>query len=78
MEFCLLFNEGEHNGYIRAVGSAKMIMDKETKIKVAKHCDFFDKHWKSPDDPNYTLLELKLSEIEYLRPDEDITRKFRL
>jgi general stress protein 26 len=68
IEFCLLFEEGEHKGYIRAAGFAKIISDRETKVKVAKHCDFFNEHWESPDDPNYTLLELKIDEIEYLRP----------
>ena len=78
IEFCLLFEEGGHNGYIRAAGIAKIIEDKETKDKVAGHCDFFGEHWKSRDDPNYTLLELKLEEIEYLRPKERIVRKFTL
>lgn len=77
-EFCLLFEEGGHHGYIRAAGFAKNITDRETKVKVAKHCDFFSEHWKSPDDPNYTLLELKLNEIEYLRPNEIVARKFKL
>jgi len=78
IEFCLLFDEGKHHGYIRAAGFAKIISDRETKVKVAKHCDFFSEHWKSPDDPNYTLLELKLNEIEYLRPKENAVRKFKL
>jgi len=78
IEFCLLFEEGEHTGYIRAAGSAKIISDRETKVKVAKHCDFFSRHWKSLDDPNYTLLELKPNEIEYLRPKESAVRKFKL
>jgi len=78
IEFCLLFEEGGRQGYIRAAGFAKIIKDRETKVRVAKHCDFFCEHWESPDDPNYTLLELKLNEIEYLRPDESIARKFRL
>lgn len=78
IEFCLLFEEGEHNGYIRAAGLAKIISDRETKVKVAKHCDFFSEHWESLDDPNYTLLELKLNEIEYLRPKESTVRKFKL
>jgi general stress protein 26 len=78
MEFCLLFTEGEHNGYIRAAGFAKTIGDRETKANVAKSCDFFSEHWKSLDDPNYTLLELKLDEIEYLRPNENAIRKFKL
>ena len=52
VELCLPLKKGEHEGYIRATASAKIIKDKETKTRVAKHCDFFDKHWKSPDDPN--------------------------
>ncbi len=78
IEFCLLLEEGGHQGYIRAAGFAKIIKDEETKVKVADHCDFFCEHWKSPEDPNYTLLELKLNEIEYLRPNEDMARKFKL
>jgi len=78
IEFCLLFEEEGYHGYIRAVGSAKIVSDRETKVKVAKHCDFFGKHWVSLDDPNYTLLELKLVEIEYLGPNENMIRKFKL
>jgi len=78
IEICLLFEEGRHQGYIRAAGFAKIISDRETKVKVAKHCDFFNRHWESPNDPNYTLLELKLDEIEYLRPKENAVRKFKL
>jgi general stress protein 26 len=78
IEFCLFFEEGEHHGYIRAAGLAKIIEDKETKDEVARHCDFFTEHWESLDDPNYTLLELELEEIEYLRSKERIVRKFML
>jgi len=78
IEFCLLFNEREHHGYIRAAGFAKIISDRETRVNVAKHCDFFSNHWESPEDPNYTLLELKPNEIEYLRPKESVVRKFKL
>lgn len=78
MEFCLPFEEQGHHGYIRASGLAKIVKDKETKVKIANHCDFFCEHWESPDDPNYTLIELKLHETEYLRPNETIARKFKL
>lgn len=78
IEFCLPLKDGEHSGYIRAAGFAEVIKDKATKVKVAKHCDFFNKHWKSPNDPSYTLLELKLREIEYLGPRELRTRKVKL
>ena len=78
IEFCLLFEEVGHHGYIRATGIAKMVKDRETKVKIARHCDFFCEHWGSPDDPNYTLIELRLNEIEYLRPNEAVARKFKL
>ena len=78
MEFCLLLESGEKIGYIRAAGSAKIISDRETKAKVARNCDFFSEYWKSPDDPNYALLELKLNEIEYLRTDETVAKRLKL
>ncbi|GAI47449.1 unnamed protein product, partial [marine sediment metagenome] len=34
--------------------------------------------WESPDDPDYTLIELSISEIEYLRPDEINVCKFKI
>jgi general stress protein 26 len=78
IEFCLLFEEGGHHGYLRGAGFAKIIEDGETKTRLARHCDFFREHWESPDDPNYTLLELQLREVEYLRSDESRARKCKL
>ena len=78
MEFCLLLEKGEKIGYIRAAGSAKIISDRETKAKVARNCEFFSEFWKSPDDPNYALLELRLNEIEYLNPDETVAKRLEL
>jgi len=78
VEFCLLLEEGGHRGYIRAAGFAKIIGNRKTKVKIAKHCEFFSEHWKSPDDPDYTLLELKLNEIEYMRPNEVTARRFKI
>ena len=78
MEFCLLVERGEKIGYIRVAGSAKIISDRETKAKVARNCDFFSEFWKSPDDPNYALLELRLNEIEYLNPHETVAKRLKL
>ena len=78
IEFCLPFQKGENHGYVRATGSAKIIRDRKTKAKMAEHCDFFSEHWKDPDDPNYTLIELDLTEIEYLRPNEMSAQRFTL
>jgi len=78
IELCLLFEREGHQGYVRAAGLAKIIRDKETKVRLAEHCDFFSEHWKGPDDPNYTLMELHLTEVEYLRPNQEFARRFTL
>jgi len=69
-EFCFLFKEGDEDCCLRVAGLAKIIGDKEMKAKIARHCDFFSKHWKSVDDPDYTLLEMCPAEIEYVTPDK--------
>jgi uncharacterized pyridoxamine 5'-phosphate oxidase family protein len=78
IEFCLLFQKGENRGYIRVTAVAKIIQNRETKVKIAKHTDFFDEFWEDPDDPDYTLMELYPSEIEYLRPKEMSVQRFTL
>lgn len=75
VEFCLLFKERDRNCCIRVAGLAKIIKDKETKAMIAGHCDFFSEHWKSVDDPSYTLLEICPAEIEYVRPDKTTRMK---
>lgn len=78
IEFCLSLEKKERRGYMRAAGLAKIIQDKEIKLSISKRCDFFNRYWESPDDPNYTLIELQLVEIEYLRPDDITVWKFKL
>ena len=78
IEFCLFLSKANRNGYIRLAGKVKIVKDKKTKTRLAKHCDFFNKYWKSADDPNYTLLEIHPKEIEYLRQGEFRVHKFKL
>jgi len=78
IEFCLLLERGENRGYIRGAGLAQIVKDRETRARVAEHCDFFSEFWKSSEDPNYTLIQLQLTEIEYLRPDETAAQKITL
>jgi len=78
IEFCLMVKKGDSQGYIRGTGLAKIITDKEQKEKIAKHCSFFGDFWESPDDPDYTLIELSVNEVEYMRPDEINVCKFKM
>ncbi|MFH1821526.1 MAG: pyridoxamine 5'-phosphate oxidase family protein [Methanobacteriota archaeon] len=78
IEFCLPFKRGTKTGYIRAFGVAKFIMDQETREKMARRCRFFKDSWKGVDDPNFTLLELVVKEIEYQRPGEYSVYEYKI
>lgn len=78
IEFCLLVKKEDKQGYVRGIGLAKIVKEKEQKEKIAKHCDFFSDFWESPDDPDYTLIELSINEIEYLKPNEINVCKFKI
>lgn len=70
VEFSFQFKEKNRDCCLRVTGLAKIVKDKETKAKIASHCDFFSEHWKSVDDPGYTLLEVCPSEVTYVKPDK--------
>lgn len=67
-EFCLLVGEGESNGSVRCSGESVIIEGQETKKELADTIPFFKEFWKDADDPNYTLIEIKVKNIEYSRP----------
>lgn len=71
-----MFKEGDRDCCIRVAGLAEIVKNKEIKTKLARHCDFFSEHWENVDDPNYTLLEIRPSEVTHVTPDK--TTHFRL
>jgi general stress protein 26 len=77
-EFCLLVGEGENKGCIRCSGESVIIEDKETKRELAGVMPFFKEFWKDADDPNYTLIEIAVKKIEYLRPDTYEIERFAI
>jgi len=70
VELSFVFKKGNRDCCIRVAGLAKIVKDKETKTKLARHCDFFSKHWEKVDDPNYTLLEIRPYEVTHVTPDK--------
>jgi len=70
VEFSFVFKRGNENCCIRVTGLAKITKDEQVKTKLARHCDFFSKHWKSVDDPNYTLLQIFPFEATHVTPDK--------
>jgi len=78
IEFCLFLPKKDGNGYIRLVGKAKIVRDKKTKVRTTENCDFFNKYWKNFDDPDYTLIEIRPREIEYLRQGDFQVQRIKL
>ncbi|KPJ72044.1 hypothetical protein AMJ52_07655 [candidate division TA06 bacterium DG_78] len=65
---CVPLKEGENGGYIRGQGKAIIVQNKDVKKLLADNIPFFKQFWKDPNDPNYTLLEIVMKEIDYLKP----------
>jgi general stress protein 26 len=76
VEFSYQFTENGEDCCIRVLGKAKIIKDRETKTSMAKRLSFFNEHWSSPEDPDYTLLEILPDELQYVAPSG--MKQFRL
>jgi len=70
VEFTYQFSENDEECCIRILGEAKIIKDKSTKTSIAKRIGFFGNHWSSPEDPDYTLLEVLPDELQYVSPSD--------
>jgi general stress protein 26 len=68
VEFTYQFTENGEDCCIRILGKVRVIKDGETKTSIAKRLSFFNKHWSSPEDPDYTLLEVLPDECNMLPP----------
>lgn len=76
VEFTYQFNENSEDCCIRILGKAKIIEDKKIKTSIAKRIYFFNNHWSSPEDSDYTLLEILPDELQYVAPSG--MKRFRL
>ena len=68
VEFFYQFPENGEDCCIRVLGKAKIIKDKKTKSSIAGRIRFFHDHWSSPEDPDYTLLEILPGELQHVSP----------
>ena len=76
VEFTYQFSENSEDCCIRILGKAKIIKDKKIKTSIAKRIYFFNNYWSSPEDPDYTLLEILPDELQYVAPSG--MKRFRL
>jgi len=75
VEICFTFKEGNHTGYVRSQGEARIIGDPALRAELAAHMPYFGEYWKSPDDTKYTLLEIVLAAVEYLEPGKSLAER---
>ena len=81
VEVCIYLENKEYqfgSGYIRAEGTADIIQDMDLKFKVGMQTGLFGAFYKGADDPNYTLLEIHIKKIEYLRLPDFKQHRFTL
>ena len=76
VEFTYQFSENSEDCSMRILGKTKIIKDKKTKTSIAKRISFFNNYWSSPEDPDYTLLEILPDELQYVAPSG--MKRFRL
>ena len=77
-EFCLMLEKNERKGTIRAECEARIVENKDIKADVYNNISFAKEFWKSPEDPNYTLIWLQPSAFEYMKPGTVQAVKTRL
>ena len=78
VEFCLTIKNEQNSGYIRGAGKAIFVTDKEDRKFVFDTLPYLKEFWATPDNPEYTLMEIKLEEIEYLKIGEFLAKKFKI
>jgi uncharacterized pyridoxamine 5'-phosphate oxidase family protein len=77
-EFCLLLEKDERQGTIRAECEARIVENKDIKADVYNNISFAKEFWKSPEDPNYTLIWLQPNAFEYMKPGSVQAVKIKL
>lgn len=78
IEFCYPITEGKNSGYIRVAGRAVVIKDIPLKKKIMGIIPFIKEFFQKPDDPNFTLLEIKIRRGQYLKIGEFKIEKFKI
>ncbi len=78
MEFCYFIGKGAEHGYIRGAGKVEFIQDLHIRKQFIEKFAYIKHYWQEPEDPGYTLLELKIKSMEYLRPSEDTATTIQL
>jgi uncharacterized pyridoxamine 5'-phosphate oxidase family protein len=77
-EFSLTLQGEGSSGTFRGSGLARLVDDIEEKRRIAAKIPFFGEYWESPEQESFCLIELGVSEVEFMRPHEMTAVKFRV
>jgi general stress protein 26 len=67
-EFCILLDEGDDKGSLRAECTTRLVEAPRVRKEVYDRVSFLKQFWETPDDPSYVLIELKPSAYQYMKP----------
>ena len=77
-EFSLTLQGEGSSGTFRGAGKVRLVEDLEEKRRVAAIVPFFGDYWEKPEDPSFCLMELQVDEVEFMRPHEMNSMKFKV
>ena len=75
-EFSLMLEKNDYRGTLRCSGETKITTDMETKKLMAGRIPFFSEYWETHKDPTFCLIELKVKQLEFMRPGEMVAHSF--
>ena len=77
-EFSMMLESEEGMGTMRCGGRASVVSDVDTKAMMAQRIPFFNQYWDSHQDPSFGLIQLLVDEVEFMRPGEMFSSKFKV
>lgn len=76
VEFCLTLTEEKHTGYIRAAGFLEQVDELAMKKTIADFATYIYHFWSDPADAGYRLYEMKVLQVQYIKPGEMLANTF--
>jgi len=70
VEFLLLVTKEGDTGSIRGESQASIVQDNAIKTVLFNEVEFMKRFWESPEDPALTLIELRPTAYQYMKPGE--------
>lgn len=77
-EFSLMLEKDDSRGTLRCSGNALIVTDSDVRSMMASKIPFFDSYWETPEDPTFCLIELHVEDVEFMRPGDMTSTRFKV